>query len=110
MKGKLFLKLRNTRKEYCMLLRFSKIFRRIHILFFVGLFGTAGLAQSNYYAPNQTSNSYIKSSVFRQEIARFEINVARDGKAPLPITQVPRVQKGDTLKIKLLDEAVFHSW
>lgn len=64
-------------------------------------------SQTTYFAPvtNQTSNN-LKSSVFRQEIARFEITVVRDGKGPLSITQVPRVQKGDILKIKLSDEAV----
>ena len=63
---------------------------------------TANFAQGSY----QQNNSYIKSSVFRQEIAKFEINVVREGKSPLPITQVPRVQQGDILKVKLLDEAV----
>lgn len=52
------------------------------------------------------STNYLKNSVaFRQEIARMEINVARGDKF-LPITQVPRVQKDDVIKVRLLDEAV----
>lgn len=62
--------------------------------------------QPQYFAPQQQNRNLITSSVFRQEIARFQITVERNGKAPLPITQVPRVQQGDVLKVKLLDEAV----
>lgn len=65
-------------------------------------------SQTTNFAPTyfQQSNNYIKSNLFRQEIARFEINVVRGNKAPLPITQVPRVNKDDILKVRLLDEAV----
>ena len=65
-------------------------------------------SQTTNFTPNyfQQSNNYIKSNLFRQEIARFEINVVRGNKAPLPITQVPRVNKDDILKVRLLDEAV----
>lgn len=64
------------------------------------------ITQPNYTTQVQPNNNYMKSSVFRQEIARFQITVTREGKAPLPITQVPRVQQGDVLKVKLLDEQV----
>lgn len=57
----------------------------------------------DYSAPT----NYLKNSAaFRQEIARMEINVVRDGNHVLPITEVPRVQKDDVIKIRLLDEAV----
>lgn len=63
--------------------------------------------QPNYFTGNQTNNNYMaNSSTFRQEIARLEINVVRQGRAPLSITQVPRLEKGDVLKIRLLDEQV----
>lgn len=53
-----------------------------------------------------TPGNYLKNSTaFRQEIARMQINVVR-GEKSLPITQVPRVQKGDVIKMRLLDEAV----
>ncbi len=61
--------------------------------------------QQPYY--QQPSANYLqKSSAFRQEIARFEITVHREGLAPLSLSQVPRVNQGDVLKVKLLDEAV----
>lgn len=64
--------------------------------------------QSNFapgtgYSP---SNNYLKNSTaFRQEIMRLEINVVRQGKS-LSITQVPRVQKDDIIKMRVLEEAV----
>ncbi|MEZ5345231.1 MAG: hypothetical protein R2681_06695 [Pyrinomonadaceae bacterium] len=43
---------------------------------------------------------------FQQEIARLEITVERAGEIPLPITLVPRVEKDDLLRVKLLDEPI----
>lgn len=61
----------------------------------------------NNFMMNQPNQNYLaNSSVFRQEIARMEINVTRAGKGPLPITQVPRLEKGDILKFRLMDELV----
>lgn len=55
----------------------------------------------------QPSYSYLSNSTaFKQEIARMEINVVRQGKSPIPITRVPRLQKDDILKVRLLDEQV----
>lgn len=63
--------------------------------------------QPTYFSGNQQTGNYLSnSSAFKQEIARMEINVARQGKAPIPLTQVPRLQKDDVLKIHLLEEAV----
>lgn len=60
-------------------------------------------AASNAFAP---AANYLKSSAaFRQEIARLDISVRRAGRT-LPITEVPRAQKDDVIKIRLLDEAV----
>jgi hypothetical protein len=61
--------------------------------------------QPNYY--QQPNTNYLqKSQAFRQEIARFEITVQREGRMPLSLSQVPRVQEGDVIKVKLLDEPV----
>lgn len=55
----------------------------------------------------QNNNNYLRNSTaFRQEIARFEFTVHREGKQPLSLSQVPRVQQGDVIKVKLLNEAV----
>lgn len=82
-------------------------------LLFVFIINATGLdtcAQQMYqnnFMINQPNNNYMaNSTVFRQEIARMEINVVRAGKTPLSITQVPRLEKDDILKIRLLDEPV----
>ncbi|HRH44130.1 MAG TPA: hypothetical protein PKY82_21035 [Pyrinomonadaceae bacterium] len=62
--------------------------------------------QAQSYSPQPNQNYLRNSQAFRQEIARFEITVTREGFAPLSLTQVPRINKGDVLKVKLLDEAV----
>lgn len=54
----------------------------------------------------QYSNYMSNSTAFKQEIARLEINVVREGKGQMPISQVPRLEKDDILKVRLLDEAV----
>lgn len=60
-------------------------------------------AGTGYSAPT----NYLKNSAaFRQEIARMEINVVRGGKYTLPITEVPRVQKDDVIRVRLLEEAI----
>ncbi len=61
---------------------------------------------NNYGNYPNYPNYMANSNAFRQEIARVEIMVVRPGKAPLSITQVPRLQKGDVLKVRLLDEMV----
>lgn len=64
-------------------------------------------ARAQQFAQNQQyQTNFAKSSVFRQEIARMEITVHRQGEAPLSLTQVPRVQQGDVLKVRMLDEPV----
>lgn len=60
---------------------------------------------ATYYTPPPVNN-FSSSRVFRQEIARFEVTVSRDGKPALPLTQVPRIEEGDILRVKLLEEAV----
>lgn len=59
--------------------------------------------QPQYQVPAQ--NNYNDQSGVKQEIARIEIKVVRDGQM-LPISQVPRIKKGDILKVRLLDEPV----
>lgn len=95
----------------------SEICRKINtksVLFFASLIINLLLFQytysqqynQQYFTQNQNQNFMRNSTAFRQEIARFEINVHREGFAPLPISQVPRVEKGDIIKVRLLDEAV----
>jgi hypothetical protein len=63
--------------------------------------------QPNYYGPVQPNRNIMASSTaFKQEIARMEIHVARAGKQSMPITQVPRLQKNDLLKVRMLEEEV----
>lgn len=65
------------------------------------------LSQMYLQTPYQDNSNYLsRSKAFKQEIARLEINVLRAGKSPLPLTQVPRLQKDDVLKIHLVDEQV----
>lgn len=60
--------------------------------------------QAQYQLP---PTPYVsRSSIFRQEIVRLEITVQRAGKQAIPLTEVPRVQAGDTLKVRMLDEPV----
>lgn len=67
-------------------------------------------AQSNAFTAGTSFSpptNYLKNSAaFRQEIARMEINVVRDDKYILPITEVPRVQKDDVIKVRLLEEPI----
>ena len=77
---------------------------RLMLLSFLLIFFSvsAAYAQQQLQTPQFQSPSapYIsRSSVFRQEIARLEITVQRDGKPALSLTQVPRVQAGDVLKV-----------
>ena len=60
---------------------------------------------ARFSSGQSSSGNYLKNSAaFRQEIMRMEINVVR-GARVLPITQVPRVRKGDIIRMHLLDEA-----
>jgi hypothetical protein len=78
----------------------------IFILSLATLFPVFGQNFTSAYTPGQQPGNYLKNSAaFRQEIARMEIKVVR-GEQSLPITQIPRVQKDDVIKMRLLDEAV----
>lgn len=83
--------------------------RFIYLLGIFCIFPLPAFAQTytTQFAPGQQQpQNYLKNSAaFRQEIMRMEINVVR-GNQSLPITQIPRVQKDDVIKMKLLDEAV----
>lgn len=89
-----------------------KIKFSIAVQCFIFVFGSLNLFSQNYYQPNyfsqnQPNRNYMaNSTAFKQEIARMEINVVRAGKQPMPITQVPRLQKGDVLKVRMLEEDV----
>ncbi len=57
------------------------------------------------YQPGYTNELQGKKA-FQREIARVEITVARPGEIPLPITLVPRVQKDDILRVKMVEEPI----
>lgn len=74
-------------------------------LFIIGL-SSLSIYSQPYQSTYPTTPYISKSSIFRQEIARLEITVQRAGKQAIPLTQVPRVQAGDILKVRMLEEPV----
>lgn len=69
------------------------------------LFSGSSLAQAYGYQQGAPAG-YIRKSAFQQEIARVEITVERKGETPLPMNLVPRVQKGDIIRFRMLDEPI----
>ncbi len=93
-------------KDNRLLFYFGKIAFFLLVIIFAFLV-VPGQNVSSYFSPGQPTNNYLmNSSAFRQEIVRLEINVVRQGKDPLPLIQVPRLEKDDVLKVHLLDEQV----
>ncbi len=81
---------------------------RLILFLFKSLFLLFLLIANGYtqtYQPAYTNGVQAKKA-FQQEIVRVEITVERSGKIPVPITQVPRIQKDDLLRLKLLDEPI----
>ncbi len=82
------------------------------VLGFIFIFGVTAIfpqeySQPNYYTPAPQNRNYMaNSTAFKQEIARMEINVVRAGREPMSITQVPRLQKDDVLKVRMLEEPI----
>ncbi|MFV0389956.1 MAG: hypothetical protein ACK5NT_14525 [Pyrinomonadaceae bacterium] len=71
------------------------------------LISTITVYPQNRFTGNQPNQNIIaNSSAFKQEIAKLEINVYRDGYDPLPLAKVPRLKKDDVLKVRLLDEPI----
>ena len=60
------------------------------------------LAQNYGYQQGNSS----RRQAFRQEIARLEITVERGLNSALPLSLVPRVAKGDLLRVRLLEEPI----
>ena len=93
-------------------LNHSPAFFTILLLNFIFVSGliqadSQSITQPNSFTVAQPNYNYLSnSSAFKQEIARLEITVARQGKTSISITQVPRLQKDDVLKVRLLDEQV----
>lgn len=88
-----------------------KTIRYVLILAVLCWLSATAFSQTQYqpynFTANQPYNNYMaNSSAFKQEVARVEINVVRNGRETLSITDVPRLQKDDVLKIHLLDEVV----
>lgn len=87
----------------------SRILGGLFVLFIFSL--TTAYSQTGYspnsFTSNQPGNNYMaNSTAFKQEIAKMEINVVRQGKDPLPLTQVPRLEKNDILKVRMLEDQV----
>ena len=81
--------------------KFQFMLRLFAIPFAILFISATAIAQ--YYGPYQ--NTGQKSS-FRQEIARVDITVDRTGYAPLPIKLVPRVQKDDIIRVRMLNQPI----
>ena len=71
--------------------------------------------QQQVYYPQQNStngydngydNNYSANTPFKTEVGRIDASVYRDGKDPLPLMEVPRLNQGDVLKIKMANEPV----
>lgn len=64
----------------------------------------------NYNQPTnpygQPDENHSAKSPFKLEIAKMEASVYRQGEEPLPLSQVPRLNQGDVLKVKIANEAV----
>jgi hypothetical protein len=59
------------------------------------------------YDPNgQQDENYSSKMPFKVEIGRLEASVYRPGEEPLPLSQVPRLNKGDVVKVKIANEPV----
>ncbi len=95
----LFSHVKNT--EY----RFYKIFEKSILVLLGLLFLSTSLIAQNFNRGASKGN-FTRRSAFRQEIARLEITVEREGSKPLSIAQVPRVHKGDLLRIRMLEEPI----
>ncbi len=70
----------------------------------LGVFLTAMPVVGQHYSPNQ--NNGVRQTAFRQEIARLNITVERGGGIPLPIKMVPRVRRGDVIRVRLIDQQI----
>ncbi|NNF00873.1 MAG: hypothetical protein HKN25_17790 [Pyrinomonadaceae bacterium] len=61
-------------------------------------------------ALGQTYNTYQNhlrnQNGVRQEIARLDITIEREGGVPLPIKMVPRTRAGDIIRVRMLDQPI----
>ena len=60
----------------------------------------------NQQDPNGSDENYSAKSPFKIEVARLEASVYRPGEEPIPLSQIPRLNKGDVLKVKIANEPV----
>lgn len=91
---------------------------RALLIFFLFLFNcTIAFSQQPYpnqapvypvYNPSGENNlsNYSADNPFKTEVARIEAFVHRPGKETLPLMDVPRLNQGDTLRVKVINEAV----
>ena len=93
-----------TKKSSQRYLKKTVLLRLIFIL--LGLFSLSISAFSQNFNQTQFRGNFIPRNAFQQEIARLEITVEREGHIPLPMTMVPRVRKGDLIRIRMLEETI----
>lgn len=84
---------------------FARTGTKFILSFSILLFSISGQLYSQTYQPGYSGINQGERA-FQQEIARVEITVERSGEIPLPMTLVPRIQKDDLLRVKLLDEPI----
>jgi len=78
----------------------------IPILIAIALVLSSYAVRGQSFDQTQFRGNFIPRNAFQQEIARLEITVEREGHIPLPLTMVPRVRKGDLIRVRMLDETI----
>jgi len=82
------------------------LLRVVFLLFGLFLLLVSSPVSAQNYNQFQSRGSFIPRNAFQQEIARLEITVEREGQMPLPLTLVPRVRKGDLIRVRMLEETI----
>ncbi len=89
----------------------SSVYRLSGYLLLIAFFGLFSQAngqpgQRNFVRNQPIQNPLANSTAFKQEIARMEIMIHRAGHDPLPLSDVPRLNKNDVVKVRLSNEAI----
>ena len=87
-----------------LLKNFFRVYKVAIICLFVLILSIQSYPQIN--SQSAFRGNFIPRSAFRQEIARLEITVEREGHIPLPMTMVPRVGRGDLIRVRMLEEPI----
>ena len=84
----------------------KRIFRNLAFVLIIALAYTVFASSTFAQTYNRYQNGSSNQNTFRQEIARLDITVERSGSVPLPIKMVPRTQRGDIIRVRMLDQPV----